>query len=175
MTGPQQEGTATTGPSRRPLLALAALVAVLAVAAVVLAVVLGARLSDRRALDQARADALAAGRQAIVNLDSISARTVDEDMDRVVAGATGTFKDQFTRSREDLKKLVLANRTESSGTVLAAGVITADSASATLLVAADRRVKDATTPEAEVVHDRWRVYLEKRGGKWLVAKLEPVG
>jgi len=175
VTAPQQEGPAAAAPSRRPLLALAVLVAVLAVAAVALAVVLGARLADRSALEEARADALAAGRQAIVNLDSISAETVDEDMDRVVAGATGTFKDQFTRSREDLKKLVVANRTESSGTVLSAGVISADTASATLLVAADRRVKDATTPEAEVVHDRWRVYLEKRGGTWLVAKLEPVG
>jgi Mce-associated membrane protein len=154
---------------------LLALLVLLLVAASVLTVLLVGRLSDRRALERARDDAVAAGRQAIVNLDSISAATVERDMDRVLAGATGTFKDQFERSRADLAKLVVANKTVSTGTVISAGVVSADTASATLLVAADRVVKDATTPQGATVHDRWRVYLEKRGGRWLVAKLEPVG
>lgn len=178
MTGVDAEPApsgAAGSPSRTSARLLLVLVVLLVVAAAALTAVLLSRLGDRRALDSARDDALAAGRQAIVNLDSISAATVDRDMDRVVAGATGTFKDQFVRSRADLKKLVLANRTTSTGTVLSAGVVSADTASATLLVAADRRVTDATTPDGATVHDRWRVYLEKRDGRWLVAKLEPVG
>jgi len=175
VTEPLQEGPRTTGPSRRPLVALGTVVALLALVAVALAAVLLSRLADRSALDEAREDALRAGRQAVVNLDSISAATVDRDMDRVVAAATGTFKEQFSRSREDLKQAIVANATESSGRVISAGVVSADEASATLLVAADRTIKDRTNPEAQVVHDRWRVYLEKRDGKWLVEKLDPVG
>lgn len=176
MTEPLPEAPAAArSASRGTVRALLVLLVLLLVAASVLSVLLLGRLSDRRALERAREDAVAAGRQAIVNLDSISAATVERDMDRVLAGSTGTFKDQFERSRDDLQKLVVANKTISSGTVLSAGVVSADTVSATLLIAAERSIKDASNPQGATVHDRWRVYLEKRDGRWLVAKLEPVG
>lgn len=162
-------------PSRTLLRLLLVALVLLLVAASALTVLLVGRRADRSDLERAREQAVVAGRQAIINLDGLSAATVERDMDRVLAGATGTFKDQFQRSRADLAKLIVANKTVSSGTILSAGVVSADTVSATLLIAADRVVKDRTTPKGATVHDRWRVYLEKRGGRWLVAKLEPVG
>jgi Mce-associated membrane protein len=53
-------------------------------------------------------------------------------------------------------------------------VVRADTDTATVLVAVDRTVKDSTDPQGAVAHDRWRVDLEKHGGRWLVSDLEPV-
>jgi Mce-associated membrane protein len=162
-------------PSRALTRVLAGLVVVLLVAGVALSVLLAARLDDRRTLERAGQDALTAGRQLIVNLDSLSAATVDADMARVLSGATGTFKDQFARSQEVLKERIVELKTISSATIVSAGVVSHDTASATLLIAAERSLKDSTTPRGTVIHDRWKVYLEKHKGKWLVATLEPVG
>lgn len=166
--------TAAPRRGRRLLAALTALVVLLVAGAVALALVVRSHRADRDALQQARSEALLAGRQLLLNLDAISANTVDKDLQRVVAGSTGDFRDSFAKAQADLKKLIVSNGTSSSGQILAAGVVRSDSDSASVLVAVDRRVKDKTNPAGAVAHDRWQVALEKHGGHWLVADLQPV-
>ena len=153
---------------------LSVLVVVLLVATLVLAWVVKGHRDDREALESAREAALRAGRQAILNLDALSAATVDADLKRVVDGATGDFKKQFTQAQSDLKSLVVARKTVSKGTILSAGVVRADLDSATVLVAVDRVVTDTTNTAGTTARDRWKVDLEKHGGRWLVSGLEGV-
>lgn len=153
---------------------LAAVAGALVVTCVALTLVVLSHRRDRQAFDSARQDALSAGRQAILNLDSLSAKTIDKDLARVVAGSTGTFKDQFVKAQADLKNLVVERETVSSGKILSAGVVRSDRDTATVLVAVDRNVKDSTNPDGVTAHDRWKVLLEKHGGRWLVADLQPV-
>jgi Mce-associated membrane protein len=160
--------------ARTAVIALSVVVVLLAGACVALAVTVSSNVRDRDALRDAREAAVAAARQEIVNLDSISYSTVDADMKRVLAGATGTFKTQFSRAQADLKSAFIAKKSVSTGTVLFAGIVRGDMNSATVLVAADRTVKDSSTTQGAVAHDRWSVDLEKHGGRWLVATLEPV-
>lgn len=160
--------------ARTAVIVLSVVAALLAASTVALALTVKAHLSDRDALDSARSAAVAAARQEIVNLDSLSWMTVDADLARVLTGATGTFKDQFTRAQKDLKPVVVQRKSVSSGTVLFAGVVRADTDTATVLVAVDRTVKDVTDTTGAVAHDRWRVDLEKHGGRWLVSDLQPV-
>jgi Mce-associated membrane protein len=129
---------------------------------------------DSNQLRDAREAALTAARQEIVNLDSLDHATIDRDLKRVVDGATGDFKAQFTRAQGDLKALTVQRKSVSTGKVLWAAIVRADTDTATVLIAADRTVKDASDPEGGVAHDRWRVDLEKHGGRWLVADLEAV-
>lgn len=97
----------TDAPARPPLsrrartavLVLAVLAGLLTSASVALGVTVKAHLDDRDALNSARSAATAAARQHIVNLDSLSWKTIDADLARVLAGSTGTFKDQFTRAQ----------------------------------------------------------------------------
>lgn len=170
-----QERPRTSRRARTAVVALSAVAVLLAAASVGLAVTVKAHVDDRNALDTARNAAVAAARQEIVNLDSLSWDTVDADLKRVLDGATGTFKDQFTRAQKDLKPVVVQRKSQSSGQVLFAGVVRADTDTATVLVAVDRTVKDSTDPTGAVAHDRWRVDLEKHGGRWLVSDLQPVG
>ena len=155
-------------------IALGVIAAVLAVISIVLAFLVTSQRDDRRRVDQARDAALTAGRQLIINLDALSAATIDADMKRVADAATGTFSRQFTGSEAELKKYVVARRTVSTGEILSAGVVRSDSDTATVLVAVDRTVKDTTNTGGVVAHDRWKMNLEKPGGRWLVADLEPV-
>src|SRR6266542_2784692 len=109
----------------RPLRRWRLLVAVLA-AALVTAGSYGARWYADRQLDAARQQALAAAKQLTLNFVSISASTVDRDLERIVAGATGEFKDEFTRGMPQVRAAVVENNVESRGTVLRAGLVSAD-------------------------------------------------
>jgi Mce-associated membrane protein len=146
-------------------------------AALVTAGVYGHRWYDRRQLDTAHQQALTAARQTTVNFVSISASTVDTDLQRIVAGATGDFRDEFTRGMPQVRAAVVENNVESRGTVLRAGLVSGDLDSAVVLVAVDATVKNVRAPDGRRSHYRIQVDMsrDKRSGKWIVAKLQFVG
>ena len=153
---------------------LSAVALVLVVVCVALALQQRSRSQQRDRLEQARSAAVRAARQEILNLDALSAPTVDRDLARVLDGATGTFAGEFAKSQPNLKTIITSQKTMSEGTVLASGVVRADEVSATVLVAVDRRVRDVSNTTGVVAHDRWQLDLEEHGGRWLVAVLQPV-
>jgi Mce-associated membrane protein len=172
---------------RRLIAVLSALVVALVAASVVLVLVVrsneGSRdalvsarqpLQAQQAVTQRRDDALEAAKRAILDLDALSAATIDKDIARVVVSATGTFKTQFAKAQADLRSLVVSRKTVSKGTILSAGVVRADQDTATVLVAVDRFVTDTTNVKGVTARDRWKVSLELHGGRWLVANLEAV-
>jgi Mce-associated membrane protein len=153
---------------------LVALVVLLTLACAVLTVLAVRHRQHRSALDKARTEAVSAGRQAIINLDAISARTLDADLTRVEAVSTGKFKELFTKSEATLRELYPQQKTASSGTIRAAAVVSSDLDTATLLIASDRSVTDVQNTTAVTQTSRWEVVMEKHGGRWLMADLEPV-
>jgi Mce-associated membrane protein len=168
---------ATPPPSgrRTGFVALFVAAVLLLIAAAVLGVVVQNHRSHRDDLERAREAALASARQTIINLDALSFSTIDADLKRVLGSATGKFADQFGKAQTDLKALVAQQKTQSSGQVVSSAVVKSDTDTALVLIAVDRTVKDTTNPAGAVAHDRWAVSLEKHGGRWLVADLQPVG
>src|SRR6266511_1600905 len=116
-------------------------------------------------------------KQLTLNFVSISASTVDRDLERIVAGATGEFKDEFTRGMPQVRAAVVENNVESRGTVLRAGLVSADRNSAVALVAIDATVKNARAPDGRLSHYRIQVDLAKdaQSGAWQIARLQFVG
>jgi Mce-associated membrane protein len=164
---------ASVRPGRRRLFVWAA--AVLIVCALMAAAVQGWQWDQQRRLDTARQQALAAARQTTVNFVTINAATVDRDLQRVADGATGDFKDEFTRSMPQVRAAVVENKVDSQGTVLRAAVVSADRSSAVVLVAVDATVRNVNAPDGRVAHYRIRVNLAMVGNAWLVSTLEFVG
>jgi Mce-associated membrane protein len=150
---------------------------VLLVAATVLAIVAVSRWQDQRQLEGVRQEALAAAKQAAVNFVSISDSTVDSDMQRIIDGATGDFKDQYVSNRATFKDQVVANKASSTGTVLRAAILSNDSDSAVVLVALDATVRNTGTPDGRLSHYRMQLSMARDAdtGKWLVAQLDFVG
>jgi Mce-associated membrane protein len=164
------------GPGRRGRLLAWALLLVLA-AVLVAGGLLGRRWYDQRQLDDARSQALAAARQTCVNFVSISASTVDSDLKRIADGATGQFKDEFTQDTAQVKAAVVQNKVDSRGSVLRAGIVSADRRSAVVLVAVDATVKNSSAPDGRLSHYRIEVNLARdtASGRWLVSQLQFVG
>lgn len=155
-----------------------ALVLLLALGA---AALLGYRWYDRHQLEQAHVAALTAARQFTVDFVSISAGTVDSDLQRISGAATGEFADEFAdefaAGSTQVRAAVVENAVDSKGTVLRAGMVSGDLDSATVLVAIDATVKNVNTPQGRPSHYRMQVELVKdaESDKWLVAKLQFVG
>jgi Mce-associated membrane protein len=176
-TGPATKpGTGPiTGPGRplRPIIALTA-VLVLALSALVWA---GLRWYDANQLAGAHQAALAAAKQTTVDFVSISASSVDGDLQRIATGATGDFKDEFTRGMPQVRQAVVENKVESTGQVLRAGLVSGDLDSAVVLVAIDASVKNVGAPDGRVSHYRIQVdlALDPDSGRWLVSRLQFVG
>lgn len=163
-------------PQRRRRLFVAAL-AIALIVAVVAAAITGYRWYRQQRLDDAHQAALAAARQTTVNFVSVSASTVDRDLQRVLAGATGDFRDEFKRGEPQVRTAVVDNNVDSHGTVLRAGLVSGDSDSATVLVAVDATVKNVNAPQGRLSHYRIQVDLARdhRSGHWLVSRLQFVG
>lgn len=167
---------AGTAPPRRRR-ALIALLVVLLAAALAGAGVQGHRWYVDRATDQARREAVAAARQAAVNFVSVSAASVDRDLSRITAGATGDFKDEFTRGQAQVRAAVVENKVQSQGTVLRAGLVSGDRRHAVVLVAVDATVRNVKSPDGRPSHYRIQLDLvrDRDSGDWLVTKLQFVG
>lgn len=145
------------------------------VAALVLAGVLGHRALDQRAVAQDRSDALAAARQIAVNFSTLDYQTFDRDTARVTAAATGTFRSDFAAQAAQIKQVVVANKSVSTGIVGQAALVSATSTTARVLVALDANVTNtsSTTPTAR--HYRVQLDLTKVHGHWLASQLQFVG
>jgi Mce-associated membrane protein len=159
-------------PSLTTALLLVALVAGLTVAGV-----FGYRWNQGRTLDAAHQQALAAAKQTTVNFVSVSASSVDRDLQRITAGATGEFKDEFQRGEAQVRAAIVANKVESKGSVLRAALVSGDRRSAVALVAVDATVKNSKVPEGRASHYRIQVDVTRDpdSGAWLVSRLQFVG
>jgi Mce-associated membrane protein len=135
----------------------------------------GFRLWSRHSVERDHAAAVAAARQFTIDFVSISASTVDSDLQRVTTGATGDFADEYARGKTQVRAAVVENEVRSDGTVLRAGLVSGDSDSAVVLVAVDATVSNVKAPQGRAAHYRIKVDLVKEDGRWLVSKLEFVG
>jgi Mce-associated membrane protein len=166
------KATVARGSRRR----LTRWVSVIVLAAALLAIaVQGRQWYELRQVDSARQQALAAARQTTVNFVTISADSVDRDLQRVADGATGDFKDEFTKGMAQVRAAVIENKVNSHGTVLRAAIVSSDRSSAVVLVAVDAEVRNVNAPDGRLTHYRIRTDLALVGGAWLVSKLEFVG
>jgi Mce-associated membrane protein len=164
----------TTSPRERWAVRLLAVALLGALAA---AGVFGRQWYDQWQLDTARQQAVAAARQETVDFVSISAATIDGDLKRIADGATGEFRDEFTRDMPQVRAAVVENKVQSSGTVLRAAVVSASARAAVVLVALDATVKNTKAPDGRLSHYRIQVSLNRDGGSghWLVSQLQFVG
>jgi Mce-associated membrane protein len=172
--------TEPTGNKRRvrlvrPQWTTLALLAALC-AALVAAAVLGGQWYGDRQLDAAHQQALAAAKQTTVNFVSVSAASVDRDLQRIVAGSAGQFKDEFSRGQAQVRAAIVENNVDSRGTVLRAALVSGDRRSAVVLVAVDATVKNTKTPDGRASHYRIQVDMTRdASGRWLVSRLQFVG
>ena len=151
------------------------LVAVVLVASVALGATRGREWYAARQTDQANAAALAAAKQLAINFVTVDYRHVDADTARVKAGASGTFLKSYSSSVEELKKVLVANKTVSTVQRTEASIVSGDLDSAVALVGVVAPTTNTAVPGGETKTYRMRLELQKSGQAWKVENLEFVG
>jgi Mce-associated membrane protein len=174
------DGAGAGAPVQRTLLrVLGALALVLALVLVVLVWQLSTDDADAaqgpQAQVQAREDVLRAAAQSALNLTSIDNEEFDEDVARVLEGATGVFRADFESRSKDLKQVLTENEVVSEGKIVETALVELDGDAATALVVVDSNVKNTAVPEGRVNTYRMKLQLERRDGQWLTSQLEFVG
>ncbi len=161
-----------SGEASRPaLVGLALLLIVLLVGAGLL----GRRVHGYGSQESRRQAALTAARQMAVNFTTLDYRHGKADLQRVMDGATGDFKEEFGNGFDQLGTIISRNQAVSQGQVLEAGLVSSDADSARVLVVADSTVSNKATPTGQRRHYRMQLELRREGGRWLTSNLEFVG
>jgi len=98
---------------------------------------------------------------------------MDPLIEKVLAGATGSFKTQYAGARNNLKSSAQTAKAVSSGKVLATGVGDIDDDNAVVFVAADSQVKNKSTKgKSEPRYYRLKLTMKRDAGQWRTSNLE---
>ncbi len=100
---------------------------------------------------------LQAGRQAAVDLTTITANDAESDVKRILDAATGAFYDDFQKRAPQFVDVVKQAQSNSVGTVTAAGIESGDANQARVLVAVT--VKTVLAGAAEQPPRGWRMRI----------------
>ncbi|WP_156688074.1 Mce protein [Mycobacterium sp. Marseille-P9652] len=110
--------------------------------------------------EQARRESFVrTARQAAVNLTTISYTEAEADVQRILDGATGAFRDDFEQRSKPFIDVVKAAQSKSEGTVTDAGLESQRGDAAQVLVAVAVKSRTAVGEEAP---REWRMRIEVR-------------
>ncbi|GAB3068189.1 hypothetical protein [Phycicoccus sp. Root563] len=174
-TDPAGRAAPTAGVARITPRLVWVVVALALVASVALGATRGRDWYAARQTSAANAAATAAARQLAINFVSVDYAKVDADTARVRAGATGEFLKSYTTSVDQLKKVLVANKTVSTVQRSEAALVSGDLDSAVALVGVVAPTKNTAVPAGETKTYRMRLELRKVGSAWKVENLEFVG
>ncbi|WP_067968953.1 YfgM family protein [Mycolicibacter icosiumassiliensis] len=117
-----------------------------------------------------------AGRQAAVDyaqvLTSIDANKVDDDFATVLNGATGEFKDTYTKASVQLRQLLIDNKATAHGTVVESAVQSGSKDTVVVLLMVDQTITNTTRPDPRVDRTRMKMTMQNVDGRWLASKVE---
>lgn len=126
--------------------------------------------------DIAGAQALAAAEKYVLtltNFDSIHPDPAEEkDMDYLLDGATGEYKDMYAKSQAKLLKLQVEKKAAGRGTLVDSAVKSAGKDKAVVVLFVDQSVTNTDQPDPQLDRSRIRATMYKVDGRWLVGYLE---
>ena len=132
----------------------------------------GWKFWDQHQLNQARDDAQRAAVTYAQVLTSVDSNNVDENFKQVLDGATGEFKDMYSKSSVELRQLLIENKATAHGVVVESAVQSASKDKAVVLLFVDQSVSNTKLPDPRIDRSRMKMTLEKIDGAWRTAKVE---
>lgn len=169
-----EEASATASPVQRDwrLRARTSLVVAVFVGAFALAGILTWKVWQQHAV----AAAGAAARDTAVDyaqlLTSIDSNNLDENFAAVLNGATGEFKDMYTKSSVQLRQLLMDNKATAHGVVVDSAIQSESKDRVTVLLMVDQTVTNTARPDPRVDRSRMKITMDKVDGRWLASKVE---
>jgi len=121
-------------------------------------------------------DVTAAAREQTRAFLTVDYKNMDTLTAKVLAGATGQFKEQYERARPNLKATAQQGRAVATGDVKEVGIGDIDGDTAVVFVAADGSVRNRNTKgKAQPRAYRFKLTMVREGDKWLTSDLQILG
>lgn len=158
------------GPAPRNVL-VPALGAALAIA-VAGAGFLGWQVWEQSRINQAREDVQRTAVSYAEVLTSVDSNQVDENFRQILDGATGEFKDMYSKSSVELRQLLIENKATAHGVVVESAVQSVSTDKAVVLLFVDQSVSNMKLPDPRIDRSRMKMTLEKVDGRWRASKVE---
>jgi Mce-associated membrane protein len=130
---------------------------------------------DNTRLHQRQAAFVTGAKQGVLNMISLNSNRAKEDVQRVIDGSTGQFKDEFQQRANDFISMVTQSKAVTEGTVHAAALESLNDDSAVVLVSATSQVTNSP-PGKDVPPLMWRlrVTVAQVGAQYKLSKVEYV-
>ncbi|GAA4222527.1 hypothetical protein GCM10023075_13750 [Streptosporangium album] len=148
---------------------------VLIAALLAAAVWVGGDLRDAQAADDDRRAAVRAAGVHAVALLSVSHRSVDADLKRVLDTSTGAARVAYARQLGTLKADAIRGKFLRTGALRASGLVSLKGNTAQVMVVGDAVIRQDRSKKApQEQFSRWNMEVTRAGGVWLVSKAELV-
>ncbi|MDV7245099.1 MULTISPECIES: hypothetical protein [Rhodococcus] len=176
---PPEEGTAQAAPGleaappsagRTSGTAIAGVLSVAALALLALSGSFGYSHWQAERDARERSEILDAARQGVVNLTTMNFERADEDVQRVLDGAAGEFRDEFEARSKDLVAVMQEARVQSEGEVRQAAIESQSGDSADVIVAVAQKISNAGGASEEPRGQRMRVTVQLDDGRYKIVK-----
>ncbi|WP_084510852.1 hypothetical protein [Nocardia lijiangensis] len=150
----------------QPKLGARRIVALAASAVLVLALMVGAGVTvfmvhNNTVREDRRTEYLQAARQAVLNLTTIRADSAKEDIERILATASGKFKTEFDGRVDPFMEVVKQAKVVSTGEVIESALVRDDEDSAIVLIAAKQTLTNAGSAEPQTRFYRFRITVTR--------------
>ena len=121
--------------------------------------------------DVAGGQALAAARKYAVTLTTTDPNAIDQNFTDILDGATGDFKDTYTKASSRLRKMLIDNKVATQGTVIDSAVKSATTNKVEILLFVRQSVTNSASPEPRTDITAVTMTMEKVGDRWLASKV----
>lgn len=169
--GDGDEKDSAERPSWIRYAAFGAIAAVL-VGALVFSGIFGWKVWQQHQIDAAGEQALSVAIPYTETLTSIDSNDIDESFRKILNGATGDLKKDFTPASVQLRQLLLDNKASSHGKVVNSAIQFKSTDKVVLLMMVDQSITNTQRPDPRVDKSRMKITMEKIDGRWLASKLE---
>jgi Mce-associated membrane protein len=129
------------------------------------------RAGRSESLEHQRDVFLQAGRQAALDLTTISYTDVDAGVQRILESSTGAFHKDFQQRSKPLADLIRQTQSRTEGTIAAAGLESVTGDSAQVMVAVSVKNSDQSAAEEPPRTWRMRIDIQQIGGQAKVSNV----
>jgi Mce-associated membrane protein len=166
---PEDAGAARLGWTSRAIRGAAAAVLICAVAGAAGEAWL---ISRQHQKTDAAHQALTAATTFVNALTTVDTNAIDKEFGDVLGGSTGEFKDMYTKSSAQLRRVLIDNKAAAHGTVVEAAVESATTDKVVVLFFVDQSVSNQQAPDPQIDRSRVKITMEKVDHRWLASKVE---
>jgi Mce-associated membrane protein len=158
-------------PSSRGWIVATVVLSVVAAALVALLVIGYFSWQHQRDVNSARVGALKSAKSFAVDFGSYDYQHLDAEFAEVAKRMTPDFAKNYTETSNRLKPTLMQYKTHVTAKVQGAGVTSAGTSKAVVVLFLDQTVKTSQSSTARIDRNRLEIHLQLQKGKWLVNKL----